>query len=626
MEPAVVVRVHPGQWFSPRPVAALGVALALAAAPAGGLAQAVERGAQVEPPVPADTSDVLGAARAAQARFERARVRFLPVTLGGATGTCDERVGRFCSWYDEGDWSPQPEDPRIVARREELLATLDSAQRILPADDWLLGQRVWYRGEAGRWAEARNVAAACNGASPWWCAALEGLALHALGRTVDAEAAFRRALAGMEPERAHRWRVPRRAVDRDARRILDAAAAVSPDSLAAALARLWALADPLWILDGNDRRTEHYARWTVSEIRRRARNPYGIRWGDDLEELTVRHGWELGWERSPTRDFASLGLVVGHKHPKGRDFMPPGSALRRPAGASREELRAHRSRPRSLYAPAYAPVFLPMDAQLARFPRLDGTVVVATVALPEDTTRHAMHRHPVPWRPAADARDTDAGSSAGLVLATPGGAVVRRVRHPGVGPGSLTVRVPPGAYVASVEVWSPAARRAGRLRQGLEAPKVLEDLPTLSDLLLLAPWGTGTGPASLEEAVARAWPGTVLGSGQPLAVAWEVSGLGFRPEVMRFEVTVRRRDRGLLRRLGEALRLVGRAEAAAPAWEVPAPSEPRPHFEALQMDLSRLKPGTYEITLTLHTATRAPVERRRTFRVAYRVDPSGPSL
>ena len=143
------------------------------------------------------------------------------------------------------------------------------------------------------------------------------------------------------------------------------------------LARVWHLADPLYLVDGNDRLTAHYARWTVATLRDRARNPFHISWGRDLDELTVRHGWELGWERSASRSFTSVENVIGHKHPEGRDYLPSGRALQDPVAASVEVLSPGKVRPRSLYAPRYAPVLLPMEGQLAVFPRGTRMAIVA---------------------------------------------------------------------------------------------------------------------------------------------------------------------------------------------------------------------------------------------------------
>jgi hypothetical protein len=563
-----------------------------------------------------DSSDVASVARAAQAQFERRRMNHLPVTLSAGGGDCDEHLGRFCTWYGEGEWYPQPEAEEIVALRTELLATLDSLQSLLPGDGWLLGQRVWYRAEGGDWIAARRAAQACGDVEPWWCAALEGFALHGLGRFVESERVFERALVLMDVDRAAEWRAPRRAVDADTRDHLDDIARVAPgDSVRHALDWLWTLADPLWMVAGNDRLTAHYARWTVSTLRERARNPFHIRWGQDLEELTVRHGWELGWERSPDWTRRSmLDHIIGHKHPQGRDFMPPGEVLKAPESAIAEDLVAGRRTPRSLYAPEYAPVFLPMDAQIAVFPRGAETVVVSAFYLPDDTTWHARHDHGVPWTEPGDQGGMP--DRIGLFVVASSGDPPRGTTALGRAEGTLALTVPTGPLVVSAEAWSPERRRAGRLRVGVPARAAPEDVATLSDILLLAPMADE--PITLEAALDAALPRARILPGQTFAVGWEVAGLGFRAEGLEFEVSVERAGRGVLRRLGEALRLADRPQPLALSWEEPGPLEPGPRFHYLELDLPRLDPGDYRIRLVLRSTGRSEAVSVRHFEVRAR--------
>jgi hypothetical protein len=557
---------------------------------------------------PEDSTDVLGRARREQSRFERRRIPYLPSTFAGRGGSCDETVGRFCTWYDEGDWFPEPEAPEIVELREGLLAYLDSVQAMLPGDAWILGQRVWYRSEAGQWDQALRTARACGRVERWWCAALEGFALHGLGRFLDAEERFRQALDEMDSDRAAEWRVPRRAVDGDARDLLDE----DGDAGTSALRSMWLLADPLYLVPGNDRLTEHYARWTVSTIRERARNPFQIRWAGDLEELTIRHGWEIGWERDRPMNPAAGSGVVGHKHPEGRDFMPPGRALADPADAREEDLVADRSRPRSLYAPPYAPVLLPMEGQVAVFPRGDQFIVVATHFVPPDTTWHAQHLHARPWMdPGGDATLPD---QAGVFLTSPTRPhSSRSTRSRGPQPGASIVTAPAGGYLLSVEAWSPSRRIAGRYRSGLRQDTVPPDVATLSSLLLVR--AGGGEPRSLEAAAARALPRLEISRGEGVGVVWELAGLGWRPEAVTYRITVDQADRGLFRRLGERLGVVGRDRPLSLSWEELGPGRPGPQLRWTDLELPDLDEGTYRVRLEADLPGRAGVLAESVFRV-----------
>ena len=581
------------------------------AAPLAGGSQVVSepRDTGIEEP---DPGDVRGSARSAQSRFEIRRGRYLARALGGSSGPCDEIVGRFCTWYDEGSWVPEPEAPEIAAMRVELLVELDTLQLRAPGDGWILGQRVWYRAEAGDWPAALETARAC--ASPqeaWWCAALTGFALHGLERYPEAERAFDLALWEMELEQAWAWRVPVRAADGDARTLLESLREAPVDSVERVLDRVWTLADPLYLIEGNDRKTEHFARWTVATMRDGARTPYGIRWGSDLEELLVRHGWEIGWERETDPWMTGRDRIVGHKHPEGRDYLPPGRVLGAPVEAKPEDLVADRRRPRSLYAPRYAPVILPIAGQVAVFPRGPSFLVVATHDLPSDTTRHAREDHPRPWMEAGG-QDT-LRNAAGLYLvdAVTGrqsGAVVTHSLR-----GALTLEGGPGAHILSVETWSPGRRLAGRLRMGLAHRPTPEDIPVLSDILLVT--AGGEAPIDVEDAASRALPAASVEEGETLGIVWEVSGLGFRAEALSFDLSVERVDRNVLQRLGGLLGLGDRPRPLALRWQEAGPDQPGVFFRHLELDLPELSPGRYEIRLTLHSAGREPVATARTFEV-----------
>ncbi|MEQ9569716.1 MAG: hypothetical protein RLN75_05955, partial [Longimicrobiales bacterium] len=178
------------------------LAVALAAAPLAAQPRAQEA---------RDSAAARDAARDAQGRFERERVRRVPRDRAGFSGgACDERVGRMCMFLEGRSdwWWPEREDPELTAARDRLIEALADAARHAPGDPWIVGQRVVYLGEAGRWGEALRAARDCGlrAAERWWCDALEGLALHVTGRYEESEDAFDRALAAMEPEEAARWR------------------------------------------------------------------------------------------------------------------------------------------------------------------------------------------------------------------------------------------------------------------------------------------------------------------------------------------------------------------------------------------------------------------------------------
>lgn len=557
-------------------------------------------------------------AKSAQSDFERRRLRYLPLGPPVGSTRCDGTVGRFCWWAEDGEWFPVPEDPRIVQMRADLLTSLDSLQRIAPDDDWILGQRVWYRAKSEDWEDAADEARACPTEEVWWCAALEGYALHHGGAYLRSAHAFERALAVMDPELRERWTIPRWTLDAGARDAIEGLEG-DPGSLNRYLATVWAFADPLYLEPGNDRRTAHFARWVATELRRDARNPFQLRWGEDLTQLTVRNGWEVGWERARARDLTRPDEAIGRKQPESRDYMPPGSALRWAVEEPDPDvLIADRTAPRSLYAPAYAPVLLPMVGQVAAFPRGPTTIFVATQRLPPDTTFHARHDHPLPWMEPGDAagRPPRHGLFAWPLEALGGSselAVIERdepyrTTVSGSSDGALLLEVPTGRYLVSSESAHPAERRAGRLRTVVRERRAVDDIATLSDIILLES-DVSPLPATLEAAVPSLRPERTADVGRSIVVAWEVAGLGFRPEPLRFELSLRRADRGLVSRVGDFLGLSRPPTPVEVGWEEPGPAEPGPHFAALRLDPAEVEPGRYRLTVRLHTEGRTPVER-----------------
>ena len=98
-----------------------------------------------------------------------------------------------------------------------------------------------------------------------------------------------------------------------------------------------ALADPLYLVPGNDRLAAHYARKTSIRIREQAANPYGLDWERDLEQLVIRYGNEVGWERGQG-DPGAGGLVgdtrhiIGRQHPRESPVRPSAAVRCRSGG------------------------------------------------------------------------------------------------------------------------------------------------------------------------------------------------------------------------------------------------------------------------------------------------------
>ncbi|TVR57572.1 MAG: tetratricopeptide repeat protein [Gemmatimonadales bacterium] len=592
-----------------------------------------------------DSTQLHRDARNAQARFERIRVQHAPWSNWPSGGPCDEVVGRFClrfppeprgGWTEDPSWRPPPEAREVVVAREELLMALARVAREHPGNDWVVGQRVRYLGEAGRWADALEVARDCQVPRPGWCAGLEGLALHHLGRVPEAESAFQAALDVLDPEDRERWLSLEWVVDEDSWGDLRRAEGPEREALEV---RIWLYSNPLFLLKGNAFRTLHFSRRVEAELQAEARNPHGLSWGRDMEQMLVRYGPEVAYERVRDRSYVPGPVpVVGRYDPFSRGIVPTAAALRDPVAADPDAFSTVERRARSRHALPAAPTIHALASQVARFRRGDALLVVAAWELP----------HPLPVGPDSAAAEVGAETLASGVFLLPVDASSVEVLRQGESTqwdgsrgegarGVATVQGPAEAHLLSVEVLDREGHRAWRHRQGTAQEPLHRDVVGLSDLLLLEPEPASGAPSSpegdpgdrnetvdevLEDHLPRAFPGSGVPPGG-VEVAWEVYNLPPEVDRLRFRVTVEPDDRGLLRRAGEALRFLSPPAPVEVRWEEgrPAPARDRsasaetPLFRRVHLDLSGLESGRYRLNLSLSLPGRTETVSGRTLEI-----------
>ncbi len=279
---------------------------------------------QMAPTIPEDSlEEIRSVARRAEASFERLARRMAPVRLGGSDGSrCDEIVGRFCLIYDSGSLpEPEPEPGRVIDARRAAIEALRHAFSYLPADFETAAPLVRYLVEDERAVEAVSAARmfALVTSDSIWGPLLLGFALHAAGNDTAAAQQFDAALGRIEQEEADHIR--------DVECLLGAGDRARYDDLDEGAqrgfeARLWALADPLYLTPGNERRNEHISRHVWSRIL--ARTPIVtdmVRWGSDLEQLTVRYGTPTSRTRSPGVGLREGGLTE-HYGPDQLAYVP----------------------------------------------------------------------------------------------------------------------------------------------------------------------------------------------------------------------------------------------------------------------------------------------------------------
>ena len=534
--------------------------------------------AQHLPPSATDSVRTLREARREQSRFEFIRRHHLPWTWSRGGIRCDERIGRFCLQHDDNPtpWEPKPEHAKVQDARVRLNAHLAKAAAHLPGDRWITGQQIRYLVESGQTERAYAAARACR-AEHAWCLALQGYALHAGEDWFAADSVFAGALQAMPEEQRRAWTdlselLPPGDAGRY-RRLTDSARVEFEG-------RFWWLADPLWSVPGNERRTEHFARLVVAELQDRSGSAEGIPWGDDLRELLLRYGWPAGWERQRTAiHHTGPPPIVTHYEDRSWSFLPTAEMMQDPLHIRDEDWALDAPKARSNYAPGYARSWDRLDHQAARFRRGDTAVVVAAYEVRSDSIL-----------PDAELETT-------LVLAT-GPAVppviTREIQHGRVG--RIVARTTAAPQLASLESRSTARKQVARARFALAPSAGKLGGIAVSDLLLVDP-GESL-PDELSDAVQRALPGARFRADGRIGIYWEMYAADPAERDVRYELALLPEAEGWLGRAGARLGVRRGPDQVRIGWAGRLPADevvPR----SLAVNVSNLRPGRYTLRLSV---------------------------
>lgn len=552
--------------------------------PLAGLAPAagaqIVRGSAPTTSASPDSLSPFDAGRRAQRDFEVFRRLHLPFqSTGRSPSQCDEKVGRFCYWYDERAAAAPPEPAEITAKRKALITTLDSLARIAPEDRWIVAQRIRYLTEAERRGDALTAAHECK-VGGWFCDVMVGFALHMVGDYRAADSVYAQGISKMLVRDRCVWRDLGYLIDEDTRQSYRRLPCGTKERIAYE-DRVWFLSKVLYSTEGNDSRTEWYARMTYVEMMRDAAGVYQFGFDDDERELLLRFGWPRAWARGRGDPRSGEFNTVGHEPSPAYRFIPPGYVLNNPTISDSTDWAVQLPPVLGRYAPPYAKSLKPLVHQKAMFRRGDSALVVM----------------------AYDARNMpeldSTAITAALVVAPAEGTKGFSVVHKKAPRNDvLMAKSPWGPLIMSAEVWSPDRSAVRRARYGMAPPFAVGTRVTLSDLLFYQPYGEF--PSTVEEVAPHALSTEKVHAGEKLGVYWEAYGTDPVGEQMKVSLTV-------VRELGEkgflgSLR--GKTEATPVSITVQdmsargSTTSPR----ALHLDISTLAKGAYVVQLEVEVA------------------------
>ncbi|MGH9423530.1 MAG: hypothetical protein ACRD3J_26385, partial [Thermoanaerobaculia bacterium] len=357
-------------------------------------------------------------------------------------------------------------------------------------------------------------------------------------------------------------------------------------------ARIWWVADPLFMIAGNERRTEHFSRVLHTALQADAANTYGLSWSGDLAELILRFGWAEKWTQEPPATPYPLTQqvsITGHEREPGFHFFatqrPPDSV-----GQIADSLfEIDQFPPREQYSPVYAKGFVHLDAQVARFRRGDSTRVVAAFDVGADTI-FSRHKFAAAIVAMGDETATPAISE---IAESP----VKNV---------LTVETPWKSQLVGVELLAQDSTAAARWRSGLAEIPLNPDLVSVSDLLFV---DEGPSlPTDLSEAIPRAHGGTKFARGKQVGLFWELYGKTQADSALPMSLTITPVDEGFLRRAFRALKISPKVSPLNIRWQENGAAGMLSARSVL-LDLSLVPAGKYAVKLEVGNSPAATTSR-----------------
>lgn len=536
-----------------------------------------------------------------------------------------------------------PDDSRETMRRRraEVLALLDSAAAMAPADAWVVGQRVRLNVDQRDFDRARLVAAKQCWSGPAFCAMLEGYVLFSSGNHGAAVAKFDSAAARMTPADRCGFLDISVFIPEEDRAAYEKRTCASRNDINE---RFWWLADPLFLQPGNERLAIHLFRQTMILLHSSLTADEHFDWrvsrgGAATAEMLLRYGWPsvffynreqdenhqrwLGFRDSSvnaTREYASPRYHTTPSFAIATDFSGLQNADLSDLGAPwNDQQNAFDMNwwPIEHFSRAYLGTF---DYQVAQFRRSRGPLVaLATDARSPQLPDSVLRRYTAGLVAMSGPRDSARESSGSATVRADGATI-------------MTIHTVPGSQVISAEFIDPGrdSAAAERARFAIDGAPGIERLGrreiALSDpVLFTAPAIDDSLPRGAPDAIERMLPSTTLRVRTRVGVFFEMYGVT-RTDPIDMILTVMSEDRpGFLKRLGQRIGIADTAGASvAIIWKDGQSGAAITtttiggvvvQSRSIVLDLSALKPGRYAIEVGAGRSGEPAAVSRRDFTI-----------
>lgn len=487
--------------------------------PALFLAVAVTGIARAQTP---DTTRLFAEARKAELEAEEAIRKYAEFKPGPPYNgqECDERIGRWCIYYEPAGQQPPREPKKVGQARDEAIVALSNAFNAAPARTATVFPLVRLLVKDGRAQEAIEAAKAYLAANESADAHMVlGYALHYALRTEEALQEFDKWLTAS----------PRHVQEK----VTDIDWLLPPDMGAQyrmMADKLWRYADALYLTPGNETLADHYARHAYTQMMAVRPLPSNAEpWSAQEDQILIRFGPDVVVTRSFVGGQMSVSQnFLGHWDNTAHTYFPPDFErvirMRAPVDTlwPTDTLVG-----RSGHAPPTIRFMRSLQHQAAMFPG-SRTLVVA------GGTRTDKAAAGKPLNGVLFLLD------ANLTVVGRSDAVVKNLGDSLVFVGQMPVAA--NARFFSAEVYDPVGRFAARARYRIEEPAASGGV-ALSGIMLTNPYPSGQLPTDRSDPNAAPLSRPVVAPQQTLGVYSEVTVAGEEARTVNIELEIRSIDK-----------------------------------------------------------------------------------